>query len=157
MNDIIKQLQENEKPYCRMTSEMKCKAEKIRLATPATCDFLKLNISGVFLATANLNEFCLNSTIRLRADYKEDEYELCKIFCDSGDLCYTHEGHHAFVIVAAAKNPNFAGYLYEDNVVRPYPVVYLDACKCHSHAVGLKKLQDGNETPTRPTHVVFKK
>lgn len=114
--ELIQALKDNEKPYCLMTSDMKRLAEKIRKEKLATSDFLMMNISGVFLLNANLNEFCLRDTYRLRPNYEPPEDKAgveCEVYVsEKGYLHYRTAGHKP-VLSKAIDNPDFIGFKYE--------------------------------------------
>lgn len=164
MKDLIEQLKQNEKPICLLSPE---EYAKMRALPNGSLECLQESSTvgkpiWKIIGEVQWEYVKGRDTYRVFSLYTEpveDEYELYEIIWNNRIRAIVHgiENESGIRLHEAAGHVKFAGYLYEDKVVRPYPVVYLDNCKCHSHAVSLKKLQDGNEIPTRPTHVVFKK
>ncbi len=162
---LVEALQQNEFPFCKMTGAMQeCLRTIVAHEGVSTAEFLDEN--GDWRAIVN-NDFALNRSYRLRADYTEqaeDEYELCEIFKSDGIAFKGLLVYEAMLgsenvevpISQAPDHPNFAGYLCEDGQVKSNPVAY----RTDESVIGCVKynnLKNKRWKPIRPTHVVFKK
>jgi len=156
--DLIKQLKENRYAFglwpemYENGKEMQAKAKEI-----GRPEFLLLTSSGEFLRQCVDDEFILHLTVCLRPNYTEEAYEKREIFEDAGMLYYKHDGAK-WRICTACIHPNFAGFLYEDGEMRPVSVRYFNADGVELFDnMPFERLQSGNITIKRPTHVIFKK
>lgn len=115
MNDLIKQLQENKLAFCYMSKEMREKAKEIGPEEFRIPDTSKGQ--GIVMITPTY--FASHVAYTLRQDYEPvEEYVEYEIFCDSNELCYSDGVIHANCIHFASTRPNFAGFRYEDGIVR---------------------------------------
>lgn len=155
MKDLIALLKQNEKPYCKMDEAMQAKADQLS----KKC-FEWLNANGVWIGLLRDTAFIKNETYRLRADYTppaEDEYELKQIFIVNDHTYRFHLGLIEPSMTRAADFSNFAGYLYEDGEICASDIRYFDVAGNEVYRVTLRKLNSGEITIFRPTHVVFKR
>lgn len=89
----------------------------------------------------------------------EDEYELCEIWTEENRLWFAVDSDRTngkTSLEHAMTYPSFAGYLYEDGIVRPESVIYADPKHNHTAAT-LEQLKNNVCVECRPTHVVFSK
>ncbi len=145
MKDIIKALKENKKPFGLMSEELR---------HAMVCDFIKDDIE-YYQGPAWVGKdedkgfggFALDKTYRLRADYTEDEYELCEITELGENLVFNYNGRH-WSITEAFQFARFDGFRFQD--------IYDDEPQKEPW-LRLDKHHDGNYKMTHATHVVFKK
>jgi len=158
---IIEDLQNNEKPFGLMSEEMQAKILTIDpkdveclMSTPpvkwGSCD----NFSWTNMSRHH------NNTYRLRPDYTEEpEIEKCKIEWQglSGfKLGYVKE-HHVRHLHQALDDPDFIGFLYEDEEVRTSPVKYSPRTGATSHWGMFKSIESGKTKVLHATHVLFRR
>ena len=153
MNKLIKQLKNNEKPFGLMSEEMQAKAKEIGRSG----NFSVFACGGWQDCTSDSGVFDIWFAYRLNADYTEpaeDEYELCEIHMDAGQLCYQSGKYPHVFLASAVGDPNFAGYLYEDGEMSPFTVKYrYNGIICDV----VREQHRGEAEVLRPTHIVFKK
>jgi hypothetical protein len=153
--DIIEALKENEKPFGLMSKEMQDETEEI-----GKINFLVsiANNGGEWVSTAPGNKsLCPSDVYSLRSDYKE-EPEVVKVLIhpnSSGCLVYDKAdgvGMPWPPISRAVNDPDFIGFLYEDEKIASYPRRY-------DHPVGMSVITEGDVSNCKvltPTHVLFK-
>lgn len=106
--------------------------------------------------------FVYDITYRLRPDYKEqDEYELCEITDNGSVLVFCRNSQSCpSTIDRVTTDPNFAGYLYEDGLMKADSVRYFAEDGSEIFHVAIQALRSGLITIKRPYpngHVVFSK
>lgn len=158
--DIIKALKENEKPICLLSDELYA---KMRTLPDGSLECLQelSDLRGPKWALIGEVQWSYvkgRDIYRLRADYQEDEYELCEIVGHKADLLqFCDSNLNPLGTIADAPNfPEFAGYLYEDQVLEGNSVRYFHG-NVETSSVDFDDIKSGDATILRPTRVVFKK
>ncbi len=130
MNNVIKQLKDNEKPFGLMSEEMQKKAREIGLRDFE--DYLGCN-NGRWEKDDN-GLWLYYRTYRLRPDYAEEpEIEECEITEEEGHLHFRmpssamrHSLHQA------CDHREFIGFKYESGQVELTPIVFKSDCSTKS-------------------------
>lgn len=157
MNELIKQLKENEKPFGRMSKEMQ---EKARGIGKNNFELWLGGIWGDCVDDVGSDDWRTDLTYRLSPDYKEEsEVVKFEIYIGNGPdgtkvLCYDLGKSKSWRIETAIKHPDFIGFLYEDGKVRPTARYYGGK---FSNLYSEFPIEDvGHMTILTPTHVLFK-
>jgi hypothetical protein len=149
--DIIKALQENEKPFGLMSEELKTYAGKI--GRPGHFE----SFTSTGWIKQNGEQFYHANTYRLLSDYEEKPgFIECEIRPDENNHLwyYAPEGTDDYIcghINSCIGNPDFIGFKYEDGIVRALPRAY----QLPTYVNWQFGMSDEYEVLT-PTHVLFK-
>ncbi len=162
MNNVIKQLKKNEKPFGLMSEEMQEKANAMDKSNGQ--DFQVFQRGG--WKNNHLNNGGYNPTLayRLRPDYAEKpEIVECEIRKEGaiGDFIYkrTPTAERVSYLHHAGNKPDFIGFKFEDGLIRAAPLAYRRQdghCDTTSH-VSLVSLGMEADEVLHATHVLFRR
>ena len=157
MNNVIKQLKDNERPFGLMSTEMQDKASEI-----GKRDFQFYQYSaGGFKAIAGQYDagFVGDVTYRLRPDY-EDEPEIveCEIFEDSNCLGFDGcKGIQGTEIANAVNHPDNIGFKFEDGTWYDHPIKPVSkGSSAPIHNIDTDDIISGRAEVLHATHVLFR-
>lgn len=168
MNDLIKALKDNEKPFGLMMKGLSNDddyGDLMEVFARVGKNFQQYDgsmipgewrIDELFSLTRDYTNHGI--TYRLRPDYqKEAEAEKCEVYENSrGVLMFIDSSGHTY-IDTAPRNPDFIGYLYEDGTVSPHYRLYVEShTKALLGSVQIEDIEAGLKVLT-PTHVLFRK
>jgi hypothetical protein len=164
MENLIKQLQNNEKFFCKMTTEMQAKA----VVLGKNGNFQFLDIARSFLSAKWIDidresenrEFSPYGIYRLRPEWKEEagmvKFEIKPT--SKGNLSYyKSNGCMIGFITRAVLDPDFIGFLYEDDSVHPFARKYKYKDGTRGNLATVYTLESGVTKVLTPTHVLFRK
>ena len=155
--NIIEELKKNEKPFGLMSKEMQEKAKEI--GVKEFDPWMGCSSARWCSEDRSDPQFYHHRTYRLRPDYTEEpEVVKCEVkpCVDRGDLYYWKNGKAVVNIAVATIDPDFIGFLYEDERLHDF--------KHPTNKMRLYMDKNGNvysvympgfEVLT-PTHVLFK-
>lgn len=119
---IIKRLQENEKPYCKMDADL----QKAAMEIGKQGNFQVLRIKGDWNDILQGITFDKHLAYRLKADFKQKSKVVEKeiVTREKGCLCYAQDGAGEMYIDTAPRRSGFIGFKFPNGEVSGSPVMY---------------------------------
>jgi len=147
--ELIEALKKNEKPFGKMTAEMK--EAMFEIGIPHFQRYMYLNAWH-----GNLNSFASELTYRLRPDYEMEPEIMENVVFKVGKKLMTNITFNKRTTLSeAVDHPDFIGFRYGTGIILPYPVCYdVDGESTYQDSV---HPDEAEYKVIHATHVLFKR